>query len=173
MGSLRLADSQRRLPEPPCWLQMPVTGILTARCAARTVARMKASQLQSARILLVRSEAAVLRMILIQAKARQALPRRRSFTAAAVGLARAVASRAFRAAAPALGPGAGTEAGVPAMARTVLAARRGLVRPAFIDGPVPAAVSGPTRQPAGSLALEPQSAHGPSQGGGPLARAPA
>ena len=170
MGSLRLADSQRRLPEPPCWLQMPVTGILTARCAARTVTRMK---LQSARILLVRGEAAVLRMILIQAKARQALPRRRSFTAAAVSLARAAASRAFHAAAPALGAGAGTEAGVPAMARTVLAARRGLVRPAFIDGPVPTAVSGPTRQPAGSFALEPQSAHGPSQGGGPLARAPA
>ena len=173
MGSLRLADSQRRLPEPPCWLQMPAAGILTARCAAGTVTRMKAGQLQLAGILLTRSGAAVPRMILTQAKARQSLPRRRTFTAAADGPARAATFPAFHAVAPALGPGAGTEAGVPAMARTVLAAGRGQVRSAFSDGPVPAAVSGPARQPAGSFALEPRSAHGPSRGGGPLLRDPA
>jgi diguanylate cyclase (GGDEF)-like protein len=82
------------------------------------------------------------RMVLTQMRVRPAMLHRRVFTTAAVGLAYAAASLAFHAAAPALGPGAGTGTGGRAMLWTVLAAGCGLLRLAVNDGLVLAAVAG-------------------------------
>jgi diguanylate cyclase (GGDEF)-like protein len=85
-----------------------------------------------------------LRVVLTQARVRQTLLHRRAYTTAAVGLAYAAASAAFRAVVPALGPGAGTGDGERAMLWTVLVAGCGLLRLAVNDGLVLAAVKGST-----------------------------
>jgi diguanylate cyclase (GGDEF)-like protein len=86
--------------------------------------------------------APVPRMILTQLRIRRTAMHRRAYTAACVGLAYAIASLAFHAAAPALGPGAGTGAGGRAMLWTVLAAGCGLLRLLVNDGLVLTAVKG-------------------------------
>jgi diguanylate cyclase (GGDEF)-like protein len=86
--------------------------------------------------------APVPRMALTQVRARRALPRRRAYTAAAAGLACAAASLAFHAAAPVLGPGAGSGSGGRAVLWTALAVGCGLLRIAVNDGLVLAAVKG-------------------------------
>jgi diguanylate cyclase (GGDEF)-like protein len=82
------------------------------------------------------------RMAWTQLRVGQALVHRRAYTAAAVGLAYAIASLAFHAVAPALGPGAGAGVGGRALLWTLLAAGCGLLRLLVNDGLVLAAVQG-------------------------------
>jgi diguanylate cyclase (GGDEF)-like protein len=84
------------------------------------------------------------RMALTQVRVRRTILHRRAYATAVVGLAYAAASLAFHAAAPSLGPGAGTGTGGRAMLWTVLAAGCGLLRLVVNDGLVLTAVKGST-----------------------------
>jgi hypothetical protein len=82
------------------------------------------------------------RMALTQVRVRRGVFHRRAYTTAAIGLANAAASFAFRAAVPGLGPGAGTGTGRHALLWALLVAGCGLLRLVLNDGLVLTAVKG-------------------------------
>jgi len=86
--------------------------------------------------------APVPRMALTQVRVRRGIFHRRAYTAAATGLAYAAASLAFHAAAPRLGPGAGTGTGRHALLWALLVAGCGLLKLVVNDGLVLTAVKG-------------------------------